>query len=142
MATRSLCEGWAEPVPAFRERHIRLLLEISSHQPVMNKYLSAILPCTAAWFLSTSLFAQVAIPGGTEGRIDAIVDNGNGTATLTVMGMTCILPSTATINSPSKAMTLAEVVDPTPLPGRVEAGWIGGNRQGHWDCFGQRGHHV
>lgn len=96
----------------------------------MNKFLSAILTGAAALGLSTSVLAQVPIPGGTEGAISAIVDNGNGTATLTVMGMTAILPSTATISSPSKTLTLAEVLDPTPLPGRTEAGWIGGTAKG------------
>ncbi len=96
----------------------------------MNKFLSAILSGAAALGLSTSLFAQEAIPGATEGPISAIVDNGNGTATLTVMGMTAILPGTATISSPSKTLTLAEVLDATPLPGRTEAGWIGGTAKG------------
>lgn len=96
----------------------------------MKKYLSAVLSGTAALCLSTSLLAQAPISGGTEGPISAIVDNGNGTATLTVMGMTAILPSTATISSPSKTLTLAEVLDPTPLPGRTQAGWIGGTAKG------------
>ena len=96
----------------------------------MNKFLSAVLSGAAALGLSTSLLAQVPIPGGTEGPISAIVDNGDGTATLTVMGMTAILPGTATISSPSKTLTLAEVLDTTPLPGRTEAGWIGGTAKG------------
>lgn len=96
----------------------------------MNKFLSAVLSGAAALGLSTSLFAQEAIHGATEGAISAIVDNGNGTATLTVMGMTAILPGTATISSPSKTLTLAEVLDATPLPGRTEAGWIGGTAKG------------
>jgi len=96
----------------------------------MNKFVAAILSGAAALGLSTSVLAQVPIPGGTEGAISAIVDNGNGTATLTVMGMTAILPGTATISSPSKTLTLAEVLDTTPLPGRTEAGWIGGTAKG------------
>ena len=96
----------------------------------MNKFLSAVLSGAAALGLSASLLAQEAIPGGTEGPISAIVDNGDGTATLTVMGMTAILPGTATISSPSKTLTLAEVLDTTPLPGRTEAGWIGGTAKG------------
>lgn len=96
----------------------------------MTKFLSAVLSGAAALGLSTSLLAQVPIPGGTEGPISAIVDNGDGTATLTVMGMTAILPGTATISSPSKALTLAQVLDTTPLPGRTEAGWIGGTAKG------------
>lgn len=96
----------------------------------MNKFLSVVLSGAAALGLSTSLLAQEPIPGGTEGPISAIVDNGDGTATLTVMGMTALLPGTATIASPSKTLTLAEVLDTTPLPGRTEAGWIGGTAKG------------
>ena len=96
----------------------------------MKKFLSVVLSGTAALCLSTSLLAQGAALGGTEGVIRSIVDNGDGSVTLEVMGMTAIIPSTATVLSPSKALTRAEVLDPTPLPGRTEPGWIGGTAKG------------
>jgi|GEM_PF-6987509 len=96
----------------------------------MNKFLSAILSGAAALGLSTSLLAQVATPGGIEGPISAIVDNGDGSVTLTVMGMTVIIPPTATVASPSKPLTFAEIIDTTPLAGRTAPGWIGATAKG------------
>lgn len=96
----------------------------------MNKFLSAILSGAAALGLSTSLLAQAPSLGGVEGVISAIVGNADGSVTLTVMGMTVVIPPTATVASPSKPLTYAEIVDTTPLAGRTEAGWIGSTAKG------------
>ena len=96
----------------------------------MNKFLSAILSGAAALGLSTSLLAQVAAPSGIEGPISAIVDNGDGSVTLTVMGMTVIIPPTATVASPSKPLTFAEIIDTTPLAGRTAPGWVDATAKG------------
>jgi len=62
-------------------------------------------------------YAQT-VPASIEGKIGSIVDNGNGTGTMTVMGITVTFDSTVPINSPSASLTLADLADPTPLPGR------------------------
>jgi hypothetical protein len=60
-----------------------------------------------------------------EGPVSAVVDNLDGTATITVMGIPVLIPATAPINSPSAVLTPALLVDPTPLPGRSLPGFTG-----------------
>jgi hypothetical protein len=54
------------------------------------------------------------------------VDNGDGTGLITVLGVTVVIPATAPINSPTATLTVAQLADPTPLPGRSSPGFIGG----------------
>ncbi len=96
----------------------------------MNKFLSSVLSGAAVLGLSTSLLAQVQSAAGIEGVISAIADNGDGSVTLTVMGMTVIVPPTATVASPSKPLTFAEIIDTTPLAGRTAPGWVGATAKG------------
>jgi hypothetical protein len=77
-----------------------------------------------------SLLAQTPSLGGVEGPISAIVNNGDGSVTLTVMGMTVVIPPTATVASPSKPLTFAEIIDTTPLAGRTAPGWVGATAKG------------
>ncbi len=70
--------------------------------------------------------ALAQIPVELEGPISAIVDNGDGTANITVMGVTVSVPSTATIHTPTANLTISQLADQTPLPGRSESGFIGG----------------
>jgi hypothetical protein len=60
-----------------------------------------------------------------EGPISAVVDNGDGTATITVMGVPVLIPADAPINSPTVLLTPALLADATPLPGRTLPGFIG-----------------
>jgi S-layer homology domain len=42
------------------------------------------------------------------------------------LGVNVLIPATAPINSPSATLTIAQLADPTPLPGRSSPGFIGG----------------
>jgi hypothetical protein len=70
-----------------------------------------------------SLFSvsAAAAPLSLEGPIESI-----GPGTMTVMGVTVSVPATAAINSPTSSLTFSELADPTPLPGRLQSGFIGG----------------
>jgi hypothetical protein len=60
-----------------------------------------------------------------EGPVSAIIDNGDGSGIIVVMGVTITIPATAPINSPTASLTVAQLADPTPLPGRSSPGFIG-----------------
>src|SRR4051812_43621725 len=60
-----------------------------------------------------------------EGRISAAIPVGPD-AELTVIGVRVRVPNGVGIKSPTRGLTIAELLDPTPFPGRVEAGFIGG----------------
>lgn len=75
----------------------------------------------AALVLAVALPGQSlaqSVPATIEGKIGSIVDNGDGTGSMTVMGITVTFDSTVPMNSPSTNLTLAALADPTPLPGR------------------------
>jgi hypothetical protein len=76
-------------------------------------------------FMIASLFSAsaAAAPLALEGPIQAIAADGTS---MTVMGVTVAIPATALISSPTKALTLGELADTTTLPGRSQAGFIGG----------------
>jgi hypothetical protein len=61
-----------------------------------------------------------------EGPISALTDNGDGTGSITVMGITVAIPSGAPITTPTAALSIADAADATPLPGRTQNGFIGG----------------
>jgi hypothetical protein len=70
--------------------------------------------------------AHAQVPCEIEGPISAVEDNLDGTGTITVMGMTIQIPATAVITTPTTTLTMAQLADPSPLPGRTQAGFIGG----------------
>jgi len=71
-------------------------------------------------------FNAMAVPMEVEGPITSIVDNGDGSGTVTVMGMAIFVPAGTPINSPTASMTMSQLADPTPLAGRSKPGFIGG----------------
>ncbi|OGI35665.1 MAG: hypothetical protein A2259_01350 [Candidatus Moranbacteria bacterium RIFOXYA2_FULL_43_15] len=73
-------------------------------------------------------FAQAQIPIELEGPILSVADNGNGNGTgvITVMGITVVIPATATIHSPTATLTIAQLANAAPLPGRLQPGFVGG----------------
>lgn len=89
------------------------------------------------FFTNTAVRAQNAAE--VEGPISAVTDNGDGTGIITVMGMTIQIPATATITSPTVSLTMDQLADPTPFPGRTQAGFIGGTAivVGTVDAVGQ-----
>lgn len=66
------------------------------------------------------------LPASIEGPISAVEINPDGSATITVMGMEILVPPTATVTTPTATLSLSQLGDPSPLPGRTEAGFIGG----------------
>lgn len=76
-------------------------------------------------FIVASLVSAsaAAAPLALEGKITAIDELNR---TMTVMGITVSIPTDAPINSPTKALTMGELADQTPLPGRSLPGFIGG----------------
>ncbi len=72
----------------------------------------------------TVALAQVAV--FLEGRINSIVDNGDGSGAITVMGVTVNIPAGVPITTATATLTMAQLADPTPMPGRSEPGFVGG----------------
>jgi hypothetical protein len=73
------------------------------------------------------IHAQVPVPAETEGTITGITSNPNGSVTLKVMDITVTVPVGTVVSTPtSDNIGLAGLVDPTPFPGRSEAGFLGG----------------
>lgn len=71
--------------------------------------------------------AASAAPMGLEGPIQAVVDNGDGSGSMTVMGITVEVPAGTSIITPTTSLTMSQLADPTPLPGRdLLDGFIGG----------------
>jgi hypothetical protein len=68
----------------------------------------------------------IPVPVELEGPISAVVDNGNGSGSIVVMGVTVQIPATAVIHTPTATLTIAQLADPTPLPGRTQPGFVGG----------------
>jgi hypothetical protein len=65
-------------------------------------------------------------PGYTEGPIQSIDLQLDGSIIMNVMGVTVYVPTTAIINSPTRTLTLRQLANRTRLPGRTEPGFIGG----------------
>jgi hypothetical protein len=65
-------------------------------------------------------------PGYTEGPIQSIDQQVDGSVIMNVMGVTVYVPTTAVIDSPTTTLTLRQLASRTPLPGRTEPGFIGG----------------
>jgi len=90
------------------------------------------LAAAAALLLGVSqASAQISPPEGTlpaalEGTISAITLNDDGSVSMTVMGMPVSVPVGTPVTSPTAELTLSQLVDPTPLPGRTLPGFLGG----------------
>ncbi len=67
-----------------------------------------------------SLFSisAVAAPLALEGPIDSVINHGDGSATITVMGISVFVPADTPISSPTAVLSVDQLADPTPLPGR------------------------
>jgi hypothetical protein len=71
-------------------------------------------------------FAQTAVvPAAIEGPISSIVAT-NANATVVVMGITILVTPDTVITTPTATLTLQQLLDTAPLPGRSEAGFVGG----------------
>ena len=70
--------------------------------------------------------APATIPGYTEGPISNVVLQPDGSVTMTVIGVTVKVPVGTPVHSPTRALTLRQLALRTKLPGRLEAGFLGG----------------
>jgi len=61
-----------------------------------------------------------------EGPMSSIIDNGDGTGTIVAMGIIIQVPAGTPIHTPVTSLTISQLADPTPLPGRFSPGFIGG----------------
>ena len=61
-----------------------------------------------------------------EGPISALTDDGDGTGSITVMGVTVDIPVGTPITTPTAALGITAAANPVALPGRTQAGFIGG----------------
>jgi len=71
-------------------------------------------------FAIASLFSitAAAVPLALEGPITSVTDNLDGTATVTIMGIVVNVPAGTPISSPTAVLSVDQLVDPTPFPGR------------------------
>ena len=65
-------------------------------------------------------------PGYTEGPIESIDLQLDGSVIMKVMGVTVNVPTSTVIESPTRQLTLRQLANRTPLPGRTQPGFIGG----------------
>lgn len=65
-------------------------------------------------------------PGYTEGPIQSIDLQLDGSVIMNVMGVTVYVPNNTIVNSPTTTLTLRQLASRTRLPGRTEQGFIGG----------------
>lgn len=61
-----------------------------------------------------------------EGPIQSIVNSGGGRGQINVMGVVVQIVPDTQITSPKKALTLTQLANPAPLPGRTQPGFVGG----------------
>lgn len=97
---------------------------------VENKAVLSVKPMVFALALagaaSLPAGAWAQVPFEIEGIVTAIAPGPNGTANITMFGQVFNVPSTAYIHTPTKSLTIDELLDSTPLPGRSELGFVGG----------------
>lgn len=70
--------------------------------------------------------APTTIPGYTEGPINNIVLQPDGSAIMTVIGVTVKVPVGTPVHSPTRALTVRQLCLRTRLAGRTEPGFLGG----------------
>jgi hypothetical protein len=90
-----------------------------------------LLSLLAVLLTSITVHAQVppapaTIPGYTEGPISSITLQPDGSVIMTVIGVTVKVPLGTPVHSPTRALTLRQLSLRTKLPGRLEAGFLGG----------------
>lgn len=73
---------------------------------------------------TTLCAAQESLPVVIEGPIDALRTQ-NGEAVLIVMGREVRIGSAVSVRTPTTTLTLAQLLNPAPLPGRAQAGFLG-----------------
>ena len=62
-----------------------------------------------------------------EGPISNLQENpGDGSGSITVMGVTVTIPAGMQITTPTAVLSIVEAANPAQLPGRVQSGFIGG----------------
>lgn len=61
-----------------------------------------------------------------EGPVSALVDDGDGTGSITVMGVTVDIPLNTPITSPTATLSITQAANPANLPGRTQDGFLGG----------------
>lgn len=61
-----------------------------------------------------------------DGAITAVKLNNDGSVNMTVMGVNVVIPKGTPVTSPSAMLSLEQLADQTPLPGRTEPGFVGG----------------
>ncbi|HEX2257227.1 MAG TPA: hypothetical protein VHG92_11120 [Afifellaceae bacterium] len=83
--------------------------------------LAAVLMVGAA----TGAWAQT-VPFEGEGPIDSITANADGSGSMSLMGIPINIPAGLTADTPTAQLTIEQLADPTPLPGRSQPGFIGG----------------
>lgn len=77
------------------------------------------------FYLATPLLLH-AVPIELEGPISNVTDNGDGSGSITVMGIVVDIPDGTPINTPTRELTIDQLADPTLLVGRTEDGFLGG----------------
>lgn len=70
--------------------------------------------------------APTTIPGYTEGPISNVILQPDGSVIMTVIGVSVKVPVGTPVHSPTRALTLRQLSLRTKLPGRLEAGFLGG----------------
>lgn len=89
------------------------------------KAFRVLLCATAAVCLSATM-AAAQLPMRMQGPLTAVASDGGTGATVVVLGSVIQVPATAVVHSPTAPLTLAQLLDATPLPGRTQAGFLGG----------------
>ncbi len=74
-------------------------------------------------FFSASSQAAIVL---LEGPISALIDNGDGTGSITVMGITVAIPMGSPITTPAASLSITDAANTMPLPVRIQSGFIGG----------------
>jgi len=78
------------------------------------------------WALALGfVHAQTVAPAALEGPVSSIKQAG-ANVNVVVMGITVRVRPATVITTPTATLTLAQLLDTTPLPGRSEAGFVGG----------------
>ena len=67
-----------------------------------------------------------AVPLLLEGPISAVTANPDGSGNITVLGVLVNIPAGTPITTPTASLTIDQAADPTPLPGRIQPGFLGG----------------
>lgn len=86
----------------------------------------SVLVSAAAVVCLGATVASAQLPMRMEGPLTAVASDGGTGATVVVLGSVIQVPATAVVHSPTAPLTIAQLLDVTPLPGRTQAGFLGG----------------